>query len=113
MTHKEKEELWASLMGFRDDPEEIENLFEEGSEGFEIWAKICECEDRITAGLMRRDGAFDGELGKELQKKFEWESERDFERIFDAYNEICKIISLRMFDYGVRCGSGEWQGLFE
>ena len=104
MIPEEKEELWERLIGFRDDPEEIENLMEEGSEGFEIWAKVCECEDRITAKLMRRDGAFDGELGKELQKKFEWEIERDLERIFDYYNKICKIISLRMFDYGVEYG---------
>ena len=109
----EKDKLWERLMGFRDDPEEIENLMEEGSESFEIWVKVCECEDRISTKLMRRNGTFDGELGKELHKEFDREIEKDFERMFDYYNKICKIVSLRMFDYGVKHGRGEWQRLFE
>lgn len=104
MTPEEKEKLWERLMGFRDDPEEIENLFEEGSECYQIWEKICACERRIGDEHRRMLGALNQPMNQEL--------EREFEKLFDYYNKSCKFVSMWMFEYGVRYGSGEWAGLY-
>jgi len=85
MKEREKEILWEKLMGQRTDNNGIEDLFEEGSVCLELWNEICKCEEKILKRL--------GE-----------EECRELEEMFHCYNEICKIVSLRMFDYGEEKG---------
>ena len=85
MTEKEKGILWEKVMGLRTDNDGIDDLFEEGSPCMKWWEEICRCEEEI----MKKTG--EGEC-------------RELEEIFHGYNEICRIVSLRMFDYGTELG---------
>lgn len=83
MTQEEKIELWEKVMGLRTDNDDIENLFEEGKPCDLLWEKVFACEERIRE-----------KLGVSECKELEY--------ITCYMDEICKLVSLRMFDYGAK-----------
>lgn len=81
MTYKKKVELWEKVMGQWVDSGGIENLFEEGRRCDELWKEAFENMEKIL-----------DQLGVEECK--------ELENIYSCMNEICKLVSIRMFDYG-------------
>lgn len=82
MTELEKRLIFEMVMGFEVETGEIENLFAEGSECGRLWDEIYQCEMSIIEKLGGKDCP-------------------ELEKIWSANHEICRRVSLRMFDYGM------------
>ncbi len=82
MTQQEKIDLWEKVMGMRTDEGDVDNLFMQGEPCDKLYERISDAEHRLMGML-------------------NVEENDEIDEIFACWMETCKLVSLRMFDYGM------------
>ena len=81
MTREEKIDLWEKTMGLKTDTDNVENLFDVGKPCNKLAERIYEARRRLLKELCATEN-------------------RDLDEILICEEDICMLVSLRMYDYG-------------